>query len=48
MAHEKRRTAPDPDGVSYPLVRVPYCTCSGGPRHEQGCGYEIDDRQEIR
>jgi hypothetical protein len=49
MAQEKRQlTAPDPDGVRYPLRRVRECTCSGGPRHESNCGWEIDDSRELR
>lgn len=49
MAPVVGRTAPDVDGISYPLVRVPECTCGAGPLvHEWHCGTEIDDSREIR
>lgn len=49
MAPVVGRTAPDADGISYPLVRVPYCTCGYGPAvHERDCGLEPDDSREIR
>lgn len=48
MAGDDRRwTKPGADGISYRLVRVPYCTCGTWDfRHESECGWEIDDSQE--
>lgn len=42
------RTSPDGDGISYPLVAVPWCTCGWGYPHEPNCGLDVDDSREIR